>query len=88
MFAIDKADGKLTLVEQVSTGGRTPRYFAFDPTGAYLMAANQASNTVTVFGVNADTGRLTPLPHLAHVMHCAPCPLHYRASTDLRCMRT
>jgi 6-phosphogluconolactonase len=31
-----------------------------DPTGGYLLAANQASNTVVVFRVDANTGRLTP----------------------------
>jgi 6-phosphogluconolactonase len=67
IFAIEKASGRLTLLEHVPTGGRTPRYFAFDPTGAYLLAANQASNTVTVFRVDARTGRLTPTQTLSDV---------------------
>ncbi len=60
VFAIDKKKGTLTSVEQVPTGGKTPRNFNIDPTGSYLLAANQSSNTVVVFRVDGKTGRLTP----------------------------
>ena len=64
VFAIDPAKGTLTLVEHVSTQGKTPRDFSLDPTGGYLFAANQNSDTVVVFRVNARTGRLTPTGHV------------------------
>ncbi|WLT32958.1 lactonase family protein [Geothrix sp. PMB-07] len=52
--------GLISPLEYVPTGGRTPRHFAMDPTGAYLFAENQASNNVVLFRVDAKTGRVTP----------------------------
>ena len=60
VFAIDPAKGTLTLVEHVSSQGKTPRDFSLDPTGGYLFAANQNSDNVVLFRVDAKTGRLTP----------------------------
>ena len=59
VFAVDPAKGTLTLVEHVSTQGKTPRDFSLDPTGGYLFAANQNSDNVVLFRVDAKTGRLT-----------------------------
>jgi 6-phosphogluconolactonase len=42
------------------TGGKTPRHFAIDPTGTYLLAENQDSNNIVVFHIDAATGNLTP----------------------------
>jgi 6-phosphogluconolactonase len=53
------ADGQLSLVESVPTGGKMPRNFNLDPTGRWLLAAGQQSNDIFVFGVNPDTGKLT-----------------------------
>jgi len=60
IFSIDPAKGMLKETERVSTKGRTPRNFAIDPTGAYLLAANQESGNVVVFRIDATTGALTP----------------------------
>ena len=60
VFAINEKTGKLTLVEQESSGGKTPRNFCIDPSGAFLLAANQNTNNVVVFRVDARTGALTP----------------------------
>jgi 6-phosphogluconolactonase len=59
VFSVDPRSGTLTLVEAVSTGGRTPRHFAIDPTGRWLLAANQNSNDIAVFRVDPGSGRLT-----------------------------
>jgi 6-phosphogluconolactonase len=40
-FSIDPVRGTLTLVGHFSTEGKTPRNFALDPTGKFLLAANQ-----------------------------------------------
>ena len=61
------ADGALTLVEHESTRGETPRNFALDPTGRWLIAANQRSNTLAVFSIDQKTGALTPVGPLASV---------------------
>ena len=60
VFRMDPATGKLTLVEHVSTLGKTPRNFAIDPTGKYLFAANQDTNNVVLFRLDPATGKLTP----------------------------
>jgi len=60
VFSINKKTGKLALVDNVPSGGKTPRCFNIDPTGRFLLAANQGSDKVIAFSINADTGRLTP----------------------------
>jgi len=60
VFACDAASGRLTFIERVPTGGKTPRQFEIDPTGRYLLAGNQDSNTVAVFRIDTATGRLQP----------------------------
>jgi 6-phosphogluconolactonase len=59
VFAIDPKDGTLSPVEQTPTGGAMPRNFKIDPTGAYLMTANELSNNIVVFKIDSNTGRLT-----------------------------
>jgi 6-phosphogluconolactonase len=54
------ANGRLSLIEHVSTKGKTPRFFTFDPSGHWLLAANQNSNDIFVFRVDSHTGKLTP----------------------------
>jgi 6-phosphogluconolactonase len=55
-----EADGHLTRVENIPTGGKTPRNFNLDPTGRWLWAANQDSDSIFIFAVDGDTGHLTP----------------------------
>jgi 6-phosphogluconolactonase len=61
------AGGALTLVEHESTRGQTPRNFALDPTGRWLIAANQRSNTLADFSIDQTTGRLSPAGPLTSV---------------------
>ncbi|MEY4814793.1 MAG: hypothetical protein RLZZ162_1866, partial [Verrucomicrobiota bacterium] len=72
--------GKLTLIDHHSTLGKTPRHFALDPTGTWLLAENQDSHTVAVFRIDPKSGRLTPTGPLLAVPQpvCAvfvPVPL-------------
>jgi len=60
VFAIDPRNGMLTPVEFDSTQGKTPRNFSIDPTGEYLIAANQNSATVVVYRRDPATGKLMP----------------------------
>ena len=55
VFAID-GSGKLEPIDYLSTLGATPRDIAFDPSGEWLITANQDSNSLAVFKVNPDTG--------------------------------
>jgi 6-phosphogluconolactonase len=49
------------------TLGETPRFFALDPTGALLYAANQDSDTIVAFRVDRRTGRLAPTGQVVEV---------------------
>jgi 6-phosphogluconolactonase len=59
VFAIG-AEGRLSPIEHVSTQGKGPRNFAIDPTGTWLLAANQDSNNIVIFKIDPPTGKLTP----------------------------
>lgn len=59
VFARDSATGALTPVEIVPCGGVQPRNFALTPDGAWLVCGHQATNSLAVFRVNSETGRLT-----------------------------
>jgi 6-phosphogluconolactonase len=67
VFAVDAAQGTLTPVEHVLSQGRTPRNFSLDPTGSYLFAANQNSDTIVLFRVDKTTGRLTPTEQVLQI---------------------
>jgi 6-phosphogluconolactonase len=67
VFAIDRASGKLTFVERVPSGGKTPRNFAIDPTGKHLLAANEESGNIVEFQIDSATGKLTPAGEVAKV---------------------
>ena len=58
VFAIGK-DGKLTMVQNILTKGKAPRSFRIDPTGAYLLAANQNTSNIVVFRIDPKSGQLT-----------------------------
>jgi 6-phosphogluconolactonase len=58
IFKIDQKTGKLTNVGYQSTLGKTPRNFNFDPSGDYLLVANQNSDNIVIFKVNRQTGLL------------------------------
>ena len=59
VFAIDAGKGTLTPVEHTRTGGIMPRSFAIDPTGNYLLAANEVTNNIVVFKIDETTGKLS-----------------------------
>ncbi|RIV22232.1 lactonase family protein [Fibrisoma montanum] len=52
-------DGKVTLIGQQPTGGKTPRNFLIDPKGQYVLAANQETDNITIFRLDSKTGKLT-----------------------------
>lgn len=60
VFAIDANTGKLQAIEHVSSRGKTPRYFAFDPSHRWLIVSNQDGDNVVVFRVDGESGKLTP----------------------------
>jgi 6-phosphogluconolactonase len=58
IFATDSNSGKLSLVGYQSTIGDHPRNFCIDPSGKFLLVANQLTGDVVVFRRNAETGLL------------------------------
>jgi 6-phosphogluconolactonase len=58
VFSISPKDGKLTFVQRISCGGKTPRHFTLDPTTQWLLCGNQDSATITIFRRDAMTGKL------------------------------
>jgi len=59
IFKIDESNGKLTPAGHQSTMGIAPRNFNFDPSGDYLLVANQKSDEIVVFKINHENGLLT-----------------------------
>jgi 6-phosphogluconolactonase len=59
IFKINQKNGWLTFVGHQSTLGKTPRNFNFDPSGNFLLAANQNSDEITIFKVDKKTGLLS-----------------------------
>jgi 6-phosphogluconolactonase len=57
VFTVD-SNGKLAIVENCPTGGKTPRHFALDPTGQWLFAENQDSDSILSFQVDTQSGSL------------------------------
>jgi len=60
IFSIDPETRELKSVGHQGMGVQTPRNFAIEPTGQYMLVANQSGNNVIVFRINQSTGELTP----------------------------
>jgi 6-phosphogluconolactonase len=57
VFAIGD-EGKLTFLQRIACGGKTPRHFTLSPDSKWLLCGNQDSATVTVFRREGATGHL------------------------------
>lgn len=58
IYSADAATGKLKLKGYQSTLGKNPRNFMIDPTGNYLLVANQNTDNIVIFKRNKQTGLL------------------------------
>ena len=67
IFSIDTNSGKLTLKGNVSTEGKHPRNFIIDPSGNYLLVANQDSENIVIFKRDQETGMLTNTGKQIHI---------------------
>lgn len=52
-------NGSLHFLETKSSGGMKPRNFTIDPTGNYLLVANQDSDSIAVFRRSTETGSIS-----------------------------
>ena len=56
-FSIDRADGHLTLLNTVRSGGAGPTYVSIHPSGRFMLVANYFGGSVAVLPIVTD-GRL------------------------------
>lgn len=59
IYSIQPGTGMLKWIGRQSTFGKAPRNFAIDPTGNFLLVANQNSDNIFVFKRDMRTGLLT-----------------------------
>lgn len=69
-YAIDADRGTLTSIGFTPTGGDFPRTFVIAPDGSLLLAGNMLSDSVSVFVIDPESGRLAPTGVINH----APAP--------------
>ena len=67
IFSINITNGTLLLVGHQKTFGDHPRSFVIDPTGNFILVANQATGNIVVFKRNTETGLLTKSKTLVKV---------------------
>ncbi|MFG6687235.1 lactonase family protein [Mariniflexile sp. HNIBRBA6329] len=59
VFKRSKVDGTIEKIQTMSVHGDWPRNFTIDPSGKFLLVANQKSQNISVFSINAASGMLT-----------------------------
>jgi|694.fasta_scaffold03187_18 6-phosphogluconolactonase len=59
VYQRDPKTGKLTFLQHAPCGGKTPRHFAIDPSGKWLLCGHQNSNTLSILSLNPETGMLS-----------------------------
>jgi 6-phosphogluconolactonase len=52
-------DGKLTMIDKSSGGGKRARHLVVDPSNRWLLVANQDTDTIAVIARNTKTGKLS-----------------------------
>jgi 6-phosphogluconolactonase len=53
-FSVDRATGKLTFLNEVSSRGADPCYVTVDKTGKYVLVANYTGGSIAVFPIHED----------------------------------
>lgn len=62
-----RPDGTLWRTAIVPAGARTPRNLRIDPTGNFLVSANENGGNLTIFRINRATGALTKTDSVATI---------------------
>jgi 6-phosphogluconolactonase len=58
IYSVHPTSGELALIGHQQVKGRTPRSFVIDPSGNFLLVANQDSDNIITYRIDKDTGRL------------------------------
>lgn len=59
VFKRDLETGALEKIQNTSVHGDWPRNFTLDPTGKFLLVANQKSSNISVFSIDSSSGKLS-----------------------------
>jgi 6-phosphogluconolactonase len=81
VFAIDAGTGILTFVERISCMGKSPRNLVIDPSGSFLLVANETSNDIYVYHIHQQTGKLTLTSSKINISN--PCCLKFTSAGQL-----
>lgn len=60
-------NGELIRVGAYSSQGKTPRDFEIDPSGKFMLIANQDTNTIVTYEINQETGELIDTGYIEEV---------------------
>lgn len=60
VFAVEPKNGQLSRIQNISSGGKHPRFFMLDPSGRFLLSCNMETNNIDVLAVHPDNGMLSP----------------------------
>lgn len=63
IYQVNPKNGRLDVVGFQSTLGKGPRNFTIDPSGRFLLVANQNSDEIVVFSRNRESGLLDDTGH-------------------------
>ncbi len=61
LLVVDPLRFTLSALEITPLVGRTPRHFALDPSGQYMLVGNQDSGSLSVYSVHPHSGQLRPV---------------------------
>jgi 6-phosphogluconolactonase len=67
--SFDEKTGNVKPIQWVRDDINWPRNFTLDPTGKFLIVANQYGNTMVVFHRNLTTGLLTSMHEVVPLSH-------------------
>lgn len=59
VFAVNEVGDQLERIQLIATEGEIPRDFAIDPSGKFIVAANQNTDNLTLYRRDEETGLLT-----------------------------
>jgi 6-phosphogluconolactonase (cycloisomerase 2 family) len=77
VFGSNPKTGTLSALEWVPTEGKIPRFITFDPTHRFFYAANEQSDTIVTFRVDAAGGHLRPTGRVIH--NASPVTIAFRS---------
>jgi len=68
-FAVDRATGKLTFLNEVASRGADPCYITVDQSGKYVLVANYTGGSIAAFPISADGKLGTASAFVQHTGH-------------------